>query len=170
MPCCLYWAQACAEHKLPCAGTQLCCSHHCWATLGHCHGDKMSVGIWSCTDRNKTPMCKHVPQCSLPMGTAVKDGKCVKFYQDLKNQNFGFYSALIWTSPPLQTCYLHIFPLRGHGSYACAEVLPLSFYRPSPVSAENYCESEELLDFVFIATKVLFTLVNKENAKWLQVV
>lgn len=65
---------------------------------------------------------------------------------------------LVWTPPPPEDwCYLHIHPLCVHVSYACTEVLPISFYRPFPVWIKNSCVSEELLDLVFIVAKVLFT-------------
>lgn len=150
-------------------GTSLCCSRCSRASVGDGRGDKMSVSIWPCTDSNKTSVSERVPQHGLSVGPTVKDGKCVKFCSGLKNQILGAL-LLVWTPPPPEDlCYLCMFPLRVHVSYTCAEVLPISFYRPSPVWIENYCVSEELLDLVFIAAEVLFTLLNEENLRWLRV-
>lgn len=130
--------------------------------FGHCHGDKMSVGSWPCTGRNKTSvfptqMCSPAEPS---YGVHSKRWEMCEILPGYEESDFWYLVCadliFISTAGPVISTY----SLRGHVSYAYAEVLPLSLYRPSPVSIENYCESEELLDLVFIADKVLFTLVN----------
>lgn len=113
-------------------GTSLCCSRCCCASVGDGRGDKVSAGTWPCTDSNKMSVSECVSQRGLPIGSAVKDGKCVKFCKGLKNQIFGTL-LLIWTPPsPENLSYLCL-----RVSYTHAELLRISFYRPSPVWIEN---------------------------------